>query len=248
MSEFIPYFSAILYKKLSLVQLIKVEINAVAVLSYRKISGYIFHRSFLLWEIVVYGVYFVYSTIVNGIFGFDLLFMGYGYVMQPFIYYQAYRWLKQDESNNIRHHIRLKFCLAFSAAAYILKIIEQFFLHTPAAPRLLSIELLSLGYILLAIWLLKDLWIQSVNRPAEHSSIETDFLGLISDQYSLTVREKEILDLLLKGYDNEEICSRAFIAMGTVKVHTHNIYQKLGIKRRGQLNGFIRAYTKQETL
>lgn len=48
----------------------------------------------------------------------------------------------------------------------------------------------------------------------------------------LTVREKEVLTLLVKGRSNAEIASDLFLSMATVKYHLSNIFIKLGAKNR----------------
>jgi len=45
----------------------------------------------------------------------------------------------------------------------------------------------------------------------------------------LTLREFEILGLLAGGLSNQEIAQQLFLTVGTVKVHTHHIYAKLGV-------------------
>jgi two-component system nitrate/nitrite response regulator NarL len=58
----------------------------------------------------------------------------------------------------------------------------------------------------------------------------------------LTTRERQIVLVLAEGLTNKEIARRLRLTEGTVKVHLHNIYQKLGISNRTALA--IRAYTK----
>ena len=55
-------------------------------------------------------------------------------------------------------------------------------------------------------------------------------------QYNLTPRECEILDLLLQGLTSEEIAGRLFIADNTLRRHTYNLFSKLGIQERWQLH------------
>ncbi|MFH2107276.1 MAG: two-component regulator propeller domain-containing protein [Chrysiogenia bacterium] len=55
------------------------------------------------------------------------------------------------------------------------------------------------------------------------------------EKFDISQREKEIIHLLLKGKSNKEIEDALFIAMGTVKNHIYNIYQKIGVKNRAQL-------------
>jgi DNA-binding NarL/FixJ family response regulator len=51
----------------------------------------------------------------------------------------------------------------------------------------------------------------------------------------LTARELEIVRLAAEGLRNREIAERLTITEGTVKIHLHNIYEKLGVTGRGQL-------------
>ncbi len=50
----------------------------------------------------------------------------------------------------------------------------------------------------------------------------------------LTERETEVLHLLASGLSNGSIADRLFLAIGTVKKHTHSIYSKLGVTSRTQ--------------
>jgi ligand-binding sensor domain-containing protein/DNA-binding CsgD family transcriptional regulator len=55
------------------------------------------------------------------------------------------------------------------------------------------------------------------------------------EKHGISEREKEILMLVLRGKSNKEIEDALFIAIGTVKNHIYNIYQKIGVKNRAQL-------------
>ncbi len=50
----------------------------------------------------------------------------------------------------------------------------------------------------------------------------------------LTQRELEILGLIVEGLSNAEIAQKLFLSLATVKVHTRNIYGKLGVNSRTQ--------------
>ncbi len=50
----------------------------------------------------------------------------------------------------------------------------------------------------------------------------------------LSEREMEVLHLIAAGLSNREIAGRLFIAPGTVKRHSNNIYGKLGVRSRTQ--------------
>jgi DNA-binding NarL/FixJ family response regulator len=48
----------------------------------------------------------------------------------------------------------------------------------------------------------------------------------------LSVREREVTLLAAKGLANKVIARELNVAEGTVKLHLHRVYQKLGIKSR----------------
>ena len=53
-----------------------------------------------------------------------------------------------------------------------------------------------------------------------------------ADMEKLTKREREMLDLLAKGYRYKEIADQLFISFETVRTHIHNIYEKLQVQSR----------------
>ncbi len=48
----------------------------------------------------------------------------------------------------------------------------------------------------------------------------------------LTSREREVLQLMVVGLNNNEIAARLVVSLGTVKFHISNIFQKLGVSSR----------------
>jgi len=51
----------------------------------------------------------------------------------------------------------------------------------------------------------------------------------VDDEFKITHREKEILELLVKGNSYKMIADKCDISMDTVKKHLHNIYNKLHV-------------------
>jgi DNA-binding NarL/FixJ family response regulator len=51
----------------------------------------------------------------------------------------------------------------------------------------------------------------------------------------VTAREKEVTELVGRGLRNKEIARQLGITEGTVKMHLHNLYEKLGISSRTEL-------------
>ncbi len=70
---------------------------------------------------------------------------------------------------------------------------------------------------------------QGQNRMANSKS------KILIQGAGLTPREKEVCNLIRKGYENKEISSRLFICLNTTKNHIKRIYKKLDIKSRAQL-------------
>jgi DNA-binding NarL/FixJ family response regulator len=55
------------------------------------------------------------------------------------------------------------------------------------------------------------------------------------NNYSLTNREKEILEMLMKGKSYKEIASVSFISIDTVFSHIRKIYSKLNVHSRAEI-------------
>ena len=57
----------------------------------------------------------------------------------------------------------------------------------------------------------------------------------------LSERELEVLQLIAKGLTNQEIASKLFLSLNTVKVHNRNIYGKLSAHHRAEAVARARA-------
>lgn len=60
-------------------------------------------------------------------------------------------------------------------------------------------------------------------------------LARFADEHKLSSRETEIVRHLLRGRQANYIAEQLFIAPGTVKTHVHNIYNKVGVRKRMEL-------------
>ncbi len=54
------------------------------------------------------------------------------------------------------------------------------------------------------------------------------------NKLNLSRRELEVLQLMSEGLSNNEIADRLFVSLSTVKTHSRNIFEKLGVTRRTQ--------------
>ncbi len=66
-------------------------------------------------------------------------------------------------------------------------------------------------------------------------TVAGDRANQVIASYGLTVREQEILRLVLQGSSNKHIENKLFISASTVRNHIYNIYRKLGVKNRLEL-------------
>ena len=65
-----------------------------------------------------------------------------------------------------------------------------------------------------------------------------DSIGIQNSNYfipKLTVREKEILNLIIQEFTTEEIATKIFVSTKTVESHRSNLIQKLGVKNSAGL-------------
>ncbi len=110
---------------------------------------------------------------------------------------------------------------------------------------------LILGLMLVAIYLMsasniKTRWGMVAIDDADES-VELTFEQtclLLAEKWGLTKRESEIVELLIKGRDRQIIAEKLFISEGTVKVHTRNIYQKMGIHSKQDLIDLVEQTEK----
>ena len=86
-------------------------------------------------------------------------------------------------------------------------------------------------------------WLRQVRQSAESSPLA-----------QLSPRQREVLELLALGMDNDQIAARLYISRNTVKFHVRTIYRRLGVHNRveaarvlagagvaGRLSGLRRA-------
>lgn len=62
-----------------------------------------------------------------------------------------------------------------------------------------------------------------------------EVVGRLDPRSKLSLREREVYELVCAGLSNREIATRLFISEATVKVHLHHVYDKTGIRSRTAL-------------
>lgn len=78
-------------------------------------------------------------------------------------------------------------------------------------------------------------WLENIStRPALEKILQQE-AGAREVAAVLTPREVELVRMIANGFQNKVIADKLFISEGTVKVHLHNIYEKLNISGRLEL-------------
>jgi len=54
----------------------------------------------------------------------------------------------------------------------------------------------------------------------------------VAEQYNLTKRERELVELIYQGKSNKDIAEELFLSESTVKTHIYNIFRKMDVKNR----------------
>lgn len=54
------------------------------------------------------------------------------------------------------------------------------------------------------------------------------------ERIGISKREHEVLELMAKGFSNQEIADQLFVSLNTIKTHSSNLFMKLEVSRRTQ--------------
>lgn len=129
--------------------------------------------------------------------------------------------------------------LILSVLVFALKWLQWKFLIVDNATDI-YVGLIAVFFTGLGVWIATQLTktkVQTViiekeiykTRPEDFIINETELQKL-----KLSSREYEILQLLSKGYSNNQIAETLFLSVSTIKTHTSNLYFKLEVKNRMQ--------------
>lgn len=95
----------------------------------------------------------------------------------------------------------------------------------------------SIPYVLYGLFLVTYFLNYSLQTPIGQDQLSENFLAT----YNITGREREIIEMVIKGRSNADIAKELFISLATVKTHLHNIYQKVGVDSRYDLLARVRS-------
>lgn len=121
----------------------------------------------------------------------------------------------------------VKKALSYGAVGYLLK-------DMAPSELIASLRAIKKGPVMISPSIVSKILEHAYEEGYKKNSIERDkFLK------TLSCREREILDLIAKGYNNKEIALELSIAEQTVKNHVSIIYDKLGVRDRVQAVQYV---------
>lgn len=94
-----------------------------------------------------------------------------------------------------------------------------------------SLPLVAVGLLALGVLLLL-LYIYTIQWQLEQKSMEIGQADRLED---LTLRQREVYDLIIAGKTNKEIMAALFVELSTLKTHINQIYKKLEVSSRKEL-------------
>ena len=77
-----------------------------------------------------------------------------------------------------------------------------------------------------------ELWLDPDTMSRALEAVARREAGAREATRMLTPRELEIVRMIVQGLRNKAIAERLAISEGTVKLHLHNVYEKLGVDGR----------------
>jgi len=129
--------------------------------------------------------------------------------------------------------------LYFSSAFYVVLVVLTFVrFFIPPSTMIIRSNII-VGGLICFLWgaITLGYLVQKIFRqdaPAK-KSLPVEFM----EQFSITLRERETITLLLQGKSNREIGEKLFISPRTVEAHIYNIYRKCSVKNKMELANLI---------
>ncbi len=138
----------------------------------------------------------------------------------------------------VRHSRVILYGMAMAALMFLLKWLELRLIIFDHALEI-YVGVIAAVFTGLGIWLALRL-----SKPKVETIVVEKEIYVRSDTFllneqalnnlNLSKRELEVLQLMAEGLSNHEIAERLYVSLSTVKTHSRNLFDKLGVARRTQ--------------
>jgi len=138
----------------------------------------------------------------------------------------------------VRHSRVILYGMAMAALMFLLKWLELRLIIFDHAFEI-YVGVIAAVFTGLGIWLALKL-----SKPKVETIVVEKEIYVRSDTFllneqalnnlNLSKRELEVLQLMAEGLSNHEIAERLYVSLSTVKTHSRNLFDKLGVARRTQ--------------
>jgi two-component system, NarL family, response regulator LiaR len=137
-----------------------------------------------------------------------------------------------------RHARLILYGLAMAALMFLLKWLELRLIIFNHAFEI-YVGAIAVIFTALGIWLALKLSKPKVETiVVEKEVFVRNSSFLLNEQalndLNLSKRELEVLQLMAEGLSNHEIAQRLYVSLSTIKTHSRNLFDKLGVARRTQ--------------
>lgn len=82
------------------------------------------------------------------------------------------------------------------------------------------------------------------DQPKERPMSEREACALVVEQFELSPRELDVMELLVHGYTHKRMAEELYISKNTVKYHIQNIYDKTGRHKKDDLIALVEQVRK----
>ncbi|HTZ50981.1 MAG TPA: LuxR C-terminal-related transcriptional regulator [Spirochaetia bacterium] len=119
----------------------------------------------------------------------------------------------------------------------VVQIVVQNFRSVPAPLRDHPVDelLYYLGFVVMSLFFLARYFSQPTEGEAISLSIE------FVQRFGISHRERDIIEMMGRGFSNSAIAEKLFISTTTVKNHVYHIYRKTGVGNKVQLVNLINS-------
>ena len=144
-----------------------------------------------------------------------------------------------DKNLWVRNKATIVYSVSLALLLFLLKWLELRFIIFDHSFEI-YIGSIALIFTALGIWLALKLSKPKIETIVVEKEVYVNGNGhfvldtsLVS-KLELSKRELEIMRLLAQGHSNQEIATKLFVSLSTVKTHIQHLFEKLDVKRRTQ--------------